>query len=197
MLANYNNVNDGSTFLNYLEKREEQIALPLSSGYDSNLLLSLMLKSKNKLNLFSVGVKQGVSEINTVQRIAESYNLNCDFSYVNSEMLLELPEIAEILQGTVFEPGVFLYHSLSKNISKYNSKIVLCGDGSDQIFHNRFNLRYYEAEEYKFGKDPFLLATTVQVAEWLGHSSSTTTLKFYAHIDKTSKMAIANNLKAG
>ena len=37
--------------------------------------------------------------------------------------------------------------------------------------------------------------TTVQVAEWLGHSSSTTTLKFYAHIDKTSKMAIANNLK--
>ena len=38
--------------------------------------------------------------------------------------------------------------------------------------------------------------TTVQVAEWLGHSSSTTTLKFYAHIDKTSKMAIANSLKA-
>lgn len=36
--------------------------------------------------------------------------------------------------------------------------------------------------------------TAVQVAEWLGHSSSTTTLKFYAHIDKTSKMAIANSL---
>lgn len=34
----------------------------------------------------------------------------------------------------------------------------------------------------------------VQVAEWLGHSSSTTTLKFYAHIDKTSKMMIANSL---
>ena len=38
--------------------------------------------------------------------------------------------------------------------------------------------------------------TTVQVAEWLGHSSSTTTLKFYAHIDKTSKMAIAKSLQA-
>ena len=37
--------------------------------------------------------------------------------------------------------------------------------------------------------------TTVQVAEWLGHSSSTTTLKFYAHIDKTSKMAIAKSLQ--
>lgn len=36
--------------------------------------------------------------------------------------------------------------------------------------------------------------SAVQVAEWLGHSCSTTTLKFYAHIDKTSKMAIANSL---
>lgn len=36
--------------------------------------------------------------------------------------------------------------------------------------------------------------TVVQVAEWLGHSSSSTTLKFYAHIDKSSKMAIANAL---
>ncbi|MBQ0098028.1 MAG: site-specific integrase [Oscillospiraceae bacterium] len=36
--------------------------------------------------------------------------------------------------------------------------------------------------------------TVVQVAQWLGHSSSSTTLKFYAHIDKTSKMAIANSL---
>lgn len=38
--------------------------------------------------------------------------------------------------------------------------------------------------------------TTVQVSEWLGHSSSTTTLKFYAHIDKTSKLAIAEKLQA-
>ncbi|MGN0504117.1 MAG: tyrosine-type recombinase/integrase, partial [Ruminococcus sp.] len=39
--------------------------------------------------------------------------------------------------------------------------------------------------------------TTVQVAEWLGHSSSTTTLKFYAHIDKTSKLAIAKKPASG
>lgn len=35
----------------------------------------------------------------------------------------------------------------------------------------------------------------VQVAEWLGHSSSSTTLKFYAHNDKSSKLIIANSLK--
>lgn len=36
--------------------------------------------------------------------------------------------------------------------------------------------------------------SVVQVAEWLGHSSSSTTLKFYAHNDKTSKNQIANAL---
>ncbi|MBR1535043.1 MAG: site-specific integrase [Ruminococcus sp.] len=37
--------------------------------------------------------------------------------------------------------------------------------------------------------------SVVQVAEWLGHSSSTTTLSFYAHSDTTSKLAIANSIK--
>ena len=36
--------------------------------------------------------------------------------------------------------------------------------------------------------------SVVQVAEWLGHSSSSTTLKFYAHSDKTSKIQIAVSL---
>lgn len=36
--------------------------------------------------------------------------------------------------------------------------------------------------------------TVVQVAEWLGHSSSTTTLNYYAHTDKTSKISISNSI---
>lgn len=36
--------------------------------------------------------------------------------------------------------------------------------------------------------------SVVQVADWLGHSSSTTTLQFYAHNDKSSKISIANSL---
>lgn len=36
--------------------------------------------------------------------------------------------------------------------------------------------------------------SVVQVADWLGHSESSTTLRYYAHIDKSSKMDIANSL---
>ena len=33
----------------------------------------------------------------------------------------------------------------------------------------------------------------VQTAEWLGHSNPSTTFHFYAHVDKTSKIAIASD----
>ena len=36
--------------------------------------------------------------------------------------------------------------------------------------------------------------SVVQVADWLRHSTPATTLKFYAHVDKSSKMAIAKAL---
>ena len=37
--------------------------------------------------------------------------------------------------------------------------------------------------------------SVVQVQEWLGHGSATTTFNFYAHVDKTSKINIANALQ--
>jgi site-specific recombinase XerD len=37
--------------------------------------------------------------------------------------------------------------------------------------------------------------SVVQVAEWLGHSSTSTTLNFYSHVDKTSKISIGNELE--
>lgn len=33
----------------------------------------------------------------------------------------------------------------------------------------------------------------VQTAEWLGHINPSTTFRFYAHVDKTSKIAIASD----
>lgn len=38
--------------------------------------------------------------------------------------------------------------------------------------------------------------SVVQVADWLGHSSSATTLNFYAHAEKRSKMCIAEALQS-
>ena len=37
--------------------------------------------------------------------------------------------------------------------------------------------------------------SSVQIADWVSHGSPATTMKYYAHADKTSKMAIANALQ--
>lgn len=36
--------------------------------------------------------------------------------------------------------------------------------------------------------------SVAQVAEWFGHSSPSTTLNFYAHIDSNSKKDMANSI---
>ena len=72
-------------------------------------------------------------------------------------------------------------------LSKKFHQIIISQSDLPQIrFHD---LRHSVASNLL--NDGFSMA---QVAEWMGHSSPTTTLKFYAHADKSSKMAIANKI---
>lgn len=60
------------------------------------------------------------------------------------------------------------------------------------------NLPYVRFHDLRHSVASNLLAkgfSVVQVAEWLGHSSTSTTLNFYSHVDKTSKVSIGNELE--
>lgn len=100
----------------------------------------------------------------------------------NSELLkdfyIKSDFVCTLANGKVISPNY-----LSKNFHK-----VICKSELPKIrFHD---LRHSTASN--------LLArgfSAVQVQEWLGHSSAATTLKFYAHADKTSKLGIANALQ--
>lgn len=84
----------------------------------------------------------------------------------------------------VFDDGrVITPNYLSK---KFHQIIISQSDLPQIRFHD---LRHSVASNLL--NDGFSMA---QVAEWMGHSSPTTTLKFYAHADKSSKMAIANKI---
>lgn len=69
-----------------------------------------------------------------------------------------------------------------------------------KTYHNTLantDLPYVRFHDLRHSTASNLLAngfSVVQVAEWLGHSSSSTTLKIYSHIDKTSKVGIGNAL---
>ena len=68
---------------------------------------------------------------------------------------------------------------LSKNFTRYYQKAIRLHDLRHSVASNLLNSDF----------------TVVQVAEWLGHSSSTTTLNYYAHVDKTSKINISKSIE--
>ena len=79
--------------------------------------------------------------------------------------------------GRVIEPN-YLTRVFHKVISESTLPTVRLHDLRHSVASNLLNMGF----------------TVVQVAEWLGHSSSTTTLNYYAHADKTSKMNISKSL---
>lgn len=79
--------------------------------------------------------------------------------------------------GQVISPN-YLSRTFHSTISKSSLPLIRFHDLRHSVASNLLNKGF----------------SVVQVAEWLGHSSSSTTLKFYAHNDKTSKLNIANSL---
>ena len=79
--------------------------------------------------------------------------------------------------GTVITPN-YLTRTFHTVISKSTLPTIRLHDLRHSVASNLLNQGF----------------SVVQVAEWLGHSSSSTTFKFYAHNDKTSKNQIANAL---
>lgn len=79
--------------------------------------------------------------------------------------------------GQVITPN-YLSRTFHSTISKSSLPLIRFHDLRHSVASNLLNKGF----------------SVVQVAEWLGHSSSSTTLKFYAHNDKTSKLNIANSL---
>ena len=78
--------------------------------------------------------------------------------------------------GSVITPNY-----LSKNFRKYADSAGFCGLRLHDLRHSVASNLLNKGFSY------------VQTAEWLGHSNPSTTFRFYAHVDKTSKLAIAED----
>lgn len=117
-----------------------EIALALSAGYDSNCILYNInkLKPDAHINAFSVGGISGVDETYTAGKIAEYYsNVKFNTSYVSPETLTHFDEIVEILEGSVYERGIFLQYELAKLLKLKKVKYMICGECADQVFHEK------------------------------------------------------------
>lgn len=139
-----------------------KLGLPLSSGFDSNLLLERLVKYSSSFNVLTIGDKSHMDETSKVEEICNQLNVkNLNKRIVTHKTLLNYKDIVERLEGAVFEPGIFLQYELAKMSADLNIECLVCGDGADQVFNKNFFEKEDSISEYKFGKNPFELASSL------------------------------------
>jgi asparagine synthase (glutamine-hydrolysing) len=115
----------------------KKISLALSTGVDSNLMLSLIRKEYPKLDIKCISVSfDETSEANYAKKIAES--MGTDFYNVTVDNpLKDLPLLISIIQ----EPRWNLYQYYFIEKSKHFSDVLFTGDGGDELFGG-YTFRY-------------------------------------------------------
>lgn len=116
----------------------EPIALALSGGFNSNCTLYRISQQFPEISVqaYSVGGCSGVDETETAASIASQYeHVTFCKSMVTPETLTHLDEIVEILEGSVYERGVFLQYELSQLLRAHHVHHMICGECADQVFH--------------------------------------------------------------
>ena len=106
--------------------------MPLSAGFDSNMVLNT-LKDSYRIDAFTVGGKSGKNEIPIVEKNIKSYkNVTHHTCLADSSLFSKLPEIIWRLDGYVYERGIFLQYMLADLVSKSGGESLICGEDSDE-----------------------------------------------------------------
>jgi asparagine synthase (glutamine-hydrolysing) len=107
----------------------------LSGGMDSSIVVALMNQvSENRVNTFSLGYSNGgQDELEFAAEVAQYYNTNHTEFRTNPEMTGILPELLWHLDEPFFDNSIIPTYYISK-LARENVKVVLSGDGGDEIF---------------------------------------------------------------
>ena len=122
-----------------LEKFDnEKVAIALSGGVDSTLVLSLVRKIKPDIKIEAVSIKfaNSIDETITASHIAETFNANHTVVHLDN-YLSELPKAISMIKLPFWD--LHWYYVAKK--SQTLSKILISGDGGDELFGG-YTFRY-------------------------------------------------------
>ncbi len=145
---------------------EDEINLPLSSGYDSNYNAYIASeKTDLPINAFSIGGKRGKNELPVVESNIKYYKrMQLKSALTDENTLKNFPDIVWRLEGAVYEVGLPLQYELAQLVSKNGKKTLVCGEVADQVM----NLYYLQGDRlepdkkdgetihYEFSEYPFI-----------------------------------------
>ncbi|MDZ7331572.1 MAG: asparagine synthase-related protein [candidate division KSB1 bacterium] len=117
----------------YSHLSDRRIALTLSGGYDTNLLLSYLRKlSTASFTAITIG---GITrnEIDQAKQIVRHYQPLHHITRVIPESLIDaLPDIVWRTEGAVFNEGLFLQYALANILAEEGHQFIFLGDCADQ-----------------------------------------------------------------
>ena len=119
----------------------ENVYMPLSGGFDSNLILDTVRKHTSRyINTITVGGNVGKNEISAVKQNTAGIEGVTTHEVVLDESYFDrFTDIIWRLDGCVFESGVFLQYALAKKAASIGAKNLICGESSDEVQN-----KYYE-----------------------------------------------------
>ncbi|HEX5606259.1 MAG TPA: asparagine synthase (glutamine-hydrolyzing) [Candidatus Binatia bacterium] len=128
------------------------VGLFVSGGLDSGIVAAFAAKAKSDLDCFSIGFDDPSFDESAYSRtIAASLGIRHHLkTFTGRDMLQLLEQLPRLLDEPLADPSVFPLYLLSKFAAEH-SKVVLSGDGGDELFagYQTFQadklMRYYGA----------------------------------------------------
>ncbi len=118
------------------------VGLTLSSGIDSQILLKYLLKFKTEVTSYTYGYDEKIyDESKFVENNYENNQIKKFNCILNPKNLIhELSEAIEYFQTPLGGLGTLSLYHLMKKVKKTGTKVILSGEGGDEIF---FGYKYY------------------------------------------------------
>ena len=126
----------------------------LSGGLDSSLVASLANSlGRGKINLFSVGYEgyKNHDERMFAKEVAEYLGANFyDFNFTKEDFFNTIDEMLELIDDPIGDPAQIPLYFLIKKAKEQGVKVLLSGDGSDELFLGyRTYKEYFMMEQVK------------------------------------------------
>ncbi len=118
----------------------------LSGGLDSSLVSAISAKYSNRLNLFSIGYEgyKKYDERAYAKEVAKHLGANFySFNFTKEDFFKTLDELLQFIDEPIGDPAQIPLFFLIKRAKEQGVKVLLSGDGSDELF-----LGYRTYKEY-------------------------------------------------
>lgn len=125
----------------------------LSGGVDSSAIVALMRNNTpNEIKTFTIGFEDqpNYNELQYAEKISKRYNTNHFVKTVSPNDLLDfIPKITDIYDEPQADTTAIPIYFISELAKKENIKVVLNGDGPDELFSGYTNYERY-AKTYQY-----------------------------------------------